>query len=40
MPHPVVPKRAGATPHTSIIPTFPCATLRAIPYGLELSIGR
>lgn len=40
MPHPVVPKRAGATPHTSIIPPFPCATLRAIPYCLEFAMRR
>ena len=40
MPHPVVPKRAGATPHTSITLPFPCATLRAIPYCLEFAMRR
>lgn len=40
MPHPVVLNRAGATPHTSIIPPFPCATLRAIPYCLEFAMRR
>ena len=30
MPHPVVPKRAGATPHTSIIPPFPCTESAAL----------
>lgn len=40
MPHPVVLKPCGATPHTSIIPPFPCATLRAIPYCLEFAMRR
>ena len=33
-------KPCGATPHTSIIPPFPCATLRAIPYCLEFAMRR
>ncbi len=41
MPHPVVPETVrGQPPHTSIIPPFPCATLRAIPYCLEFAMRR
>lgn len=39
MPHPVVLKPCGATPHINN-PTLPCATLRAIPYCLEFAMRR